>query len=40
MKNILLCGFFGQNNLGDDLLLLEALSKIPKEFNIYIRISK
>ena len=36
MKNILLKGFFGHNNLGDDLLLSEALKKYPKDVNLYI----
>lgn len=40
MKNILLYGFFGFNNLGDDLLLLEALHKIPQYFNLYIKAPK
>lgn len=35
-NNILLCGYFGHNNLGDDLLLLEALHKLPKIYHIYI----
>ena len=39
MKNILLCGFFGHNNLGDDLLLLESLLKIPDNYNIFIKAS-
>ena len=35
-NNILLYGYFGHNNLGDDLLLLEALHKLPKIYHIYI----
>lgn len=36
MKKILLKGFFGHNNLGDDLLLLEGLKKYPKDVMLYI----
>lgn len=34
--NILIKGWFGHNNLGDDLLLRNALLNIPKEWNIYV----
>lgn len=36
MKNILLKGFFGYNNLGDDLLLKESLSKYPQDVNLFV----
>lgn len=36
MKNILLKGFFGYHNLGDDLLLKEALSKYPQNINLFV----
>ena len=36
MKKILLKGFFGHNNLGDDLLLVEALKKYPEDVMLYI----
>ena len=35
-KNLLLLGFFGHKNLGDDLLLLQALQKIPAEYALFI----
>lgn len=35
-NNILIDGYFGYNNLGDDLLLKEALSKIPLKYNLYV----
>lgn len=37
MKKILLTGFFGHENLGDDLLLYEALKKYPKKVNLYVK---
>lgn len=36
MKKILLRGFFGYNNLGDDLLLKEALCKYPQEVKLFV----
>lgn len=33
---IVLRGYFGHKNLGDDLLLLEALNKMPKEGNLFV----
>lgn len=36
MANILLYGYFGHNNLGDDLLFCEALKKIPSKYEIYV----
>lgn len=35
-NRILLNGFFGHSNLGDDLLLKQALEKIPSKYNIYV----
>lgn len=36
MKKCLLIGYYGYENLGDDLLFIEALSKIPSYYDIYI----
>lgn len=36
MANILLYGYFGHKNLGDDLLFCEALKKIPSKYEIYV----
>lgn len=36
MKKILLKGFFGYNNLGDDLLLKEALCKYPQDVRLFV----
>ena len=36
MKKILLRGYFGHGNLGDDLLLYEALEKCPPDYELYI----
>lgn len=36
MKKILLEGFFGYNNLGDDLLLKEALCKYPQDVRLFV----
>lgn len=36
MRKCLLCGFFGYHNLGDDLLLKEALKNIPNDYEIYM----
>lgn len=36
VKKILLKGFFGHKNLGDDLLLFEALKKYPSQVRLYI----
>lgn len=38
-NNILIDGYFGYNNLGDDLLLKEALNKIPLKYNLYVMFS-
>lgn len=35
-KKVLLIGFFGQSNLGDDLLLKQALEKTPAEYDLYV----
>lgn len=40
MRKCLLMGFFGYSNLGDDLLFAEAVSKIPKDYELYILVSK
>ncbi len=37
MKTVLLQGFFGHDNLGDDLLLYESLNRIPNGYNIYVQ---
>ena len=34
--NVLLTGFFGHRNLGDDLLLSQALQRVPKHYQLYI----
>lgn len=34
-KKILLRGYFGHRNLGDDLLFLEALDKCPQQYKLY-----
>ncbi len=36
MKKILLRGFFGYNNLGDDLLFKQALEKYPKDMKLFV----
>ena len=36
MKKILIYGFWGMNNLGDDLLFCEALKKIPAIYELYV----
>ena len=36
MKKCLLRGFYGYRNLGDDLLYVESISKIPSCYHIYI----
>lgn len=35
-RSVLLLGFFGHRNLGDDLLLKEALTKYPKDMRIFV----
>lgn len=35
-NNILIHGYFGHSNLGDDLLLKQALEKIPLKYELYI----
>lgn len=36
MNKILIYGYFGHKNLGDDLLFCEALKKIPSKYKIYV----
>ena len=33
---ILITGYFGMDNLGDDLLFAEALHKLPSKYEIYV----
>ena len=33
---ILITGYFGMDNLGDDLLFAEALCKLPSKYKIYV----
>lgn len=33
---ILITGYFGMDNLGDDLLFAEALHNLPSKYKIYV----
>lgn len=35
---ILITGYFGMDNLGDDLLFVEALHKLPSKYEIYVNL--
>lgn len=40
MNNILLHGYYGYNNLGDDLLFCEMMKHIPQKYEIFVNVPR